>query len=76
MSYLHSKPILIGNAFRDPSEPMGAPDGAVPFVQSADRTIEAALKSVPLPEGLMSRLKAMAMTMTDEVSDSVDYLGC
>lgn len=76
MSYLHSKPILIGNAFRDPSEPMGAPDGAVPFVQSADRTIEAALRNVPLPEGMLSRLDRLVYTVSDDAADQMDYLGC
>ncbi len=76
MSYPHSKPISIGNAFHDPSEPMGAPDGAVPFVQSADRTIEAALRNVPLPDGMLSRLGRLVYTVSDEAADQMDYLGC
>jgi hypothetical protein len=76
MSYPHSKPILFGEPFSTPADSLTRFDGSLPFVQSADRTIDAALKSVPLPEGLMSRLGRLASTIPEEVSDSVDYLGC
>jgi hypothetical protein len=51
--------------------------GETSFVHSgADRVIDQALRSVPLPEGLMSRLGMLVFTMSDETADRVDYLGC
>jgi hypothetical protein len=50
-----------------------------PFTSSAptsDYAIDLALRSVPLPSGLMTRLGRLAYTMTDEAADQVDYLGC
>ena len=76
MSYPHSKPISIGDNFPNPADSFGAPDGAWPFIQSADRAIDAALRGVPLPDGLLSRLGRLAYTMSDEAADQVDYLGC
>jgi hypothetical protein len=56
------------------------PDDVLPFVrsgskQSADRAIDSALRSVPLPEGLMSRLGRLVRTLRDD-ADRVDYFGC
>jgi hypothetical protein len=76
MSSPHSKPITFGGPFSPPDTPFAAFDGSLPFSQSADRAIDAALKSVPLPDGLLNRLGLMVSTMSDEVSDRVDYLGC
>ena len=43
---------------------------------SNDRAIDSALRSVPLPEGLMTRLSKLVYTIADERSDQVDCLGC
>jgi hypothetical protein len=76
MSYPYSKPMPFGDSFRTPTDPPAPFDGGLPFVQSADRAIDAALRSVPLPEGFNRRLTLLLGSMTDEVSGSVDYLGC
>lgn len=76
MSCPHSKPMSIGNSFILSGGAFNAGDGALPFVQSTDRAIDAALKSVPLPEGMMTRLGLIVSAMPDELSDRVDYLGC
>jgi hypothetical protein len=71
MSYPHTKPISIGDTFPFPADPAAAYDRSLPFVQSADSAIDSALRSVPLPEGLLARLKLL-----DEATDRMDYLGC
>ena len=42
----------------------------------ADRAIDVALCSVPLPEGLLTRLGKLVYAMPDEAADQVDCLGC
>jgi hypothetical protein len=70
------KPISIGDAFTAPMSSLAASEGALPYIQSADRGIDAALKSVPLPDGFISRLGLMLSALPDELSDHMDYLGC
>ena len=43
---------------------------------AADRAIDAALRSVPLPDGLLTRLGTLVYAMPDETADQVDCLGC
>lgn len=43
---------------------------------AVDQAIDTALRSVPLPDGLMTRLGKLAFTVTDETADQVDWLGC
>lgn len=76
MSYPHSKPNSLGDAFRIPVESAGASDQFLPFVQSLDTTVDAALRSVPLPDGMLTRLQRLAFTMPDEAAGRMDYLGC
>jgi hypothetical protein len=45
-------------------------------MQAVDRAVDAALRSVPIPEGMLSRLGLLVLTIPDEQLDSVDYLGC
>lgn len=75
-----SSPLSKSNLFDDflapPTNAFATSDGHPPLVHTADRAIDAALKSVPLPDGLISRLGLMVSTMSDDVSDPVDYLGC
>jgi hypothetical protein len=74
--YLHSKSVFDPFAF--------PPGDAVPPVTgepaqqraTADLTIDLALRSVPLPDGLMTRLGKLVYAMSDESSDQVDWLGC
>jgi hypothetical protein len=76
MSYSHSKSLFCNQNFNTSSEPIVALEGSAGFIRSADRAIDNALRNVPLPEGLLRRLSQMASTVSDGVSDSVDYLGC
>jgi hypothetical protein len=76
MSYPHSKPSHFGESFRNPIHLPVPLDSGLPFVQSADGAIDEALRSVDLPEGFNRRLSLLLDSMTDEVSGSVDYLGC
>jgi hypothetical protein len=76
MSYPHSKSFFCSDNFVAPADSLAALDGAPTFVRSSDQAVDAALRDVPLPEGMMRRLSQLASTMSDEVSDSVDYLGC
>ncbi len=42
---------------------------------ATDGAIDAALRSVPLPQGLMTRLGKLVYTMPDESADHMDWLG-
>ena len=44
--------------------------------RAADRALDAALRSVPLPDGLITRLGMLVYTMPDETADQVNCLGC
>jgi hypothetical protein len=44
--------------------------------QPADSALDAALRSVPLPDGLLTRLDKFVLAITAESSDAVDWLGC
>ena len=43
---------------------------------AADNAIDEALRSVPLPQGLLTRLGLIAYTAPDDAADAVDWLGC
>jgi hypothetical protein len=43
---------------------------------SDDRAIDMALRAVPLPDGLMTRLGRLVHAMSDDTPDRVDWLGC
>ena len=76
MSYPHSKPMSLGDTFPNSADPLAAFDHLWPQIQSTDGAMDAALRSVPLPEGLLGRLKQLALTIPDEAAGQVDYLGC
>ena len=76
MSFPHSKPYCYGESYRSHSDWCPPLDGSPAFIDSTDRSIDASLKSVPLPTGFMSRLKLFVGTLSDEASGNVDYLGC
>lgn len=76
MSYPHIKPIAIGGAWVASTEAALAPSHSSSFALTIDGAVDAALRSVPLPEGLLARLQRMVLAMPDESADQVDYLGC
>jgi hypothetical protein len=41
-----------------------------------DCAIDSALRCVPLPAGMMTRLGKLAYTISDEIADQFDCLGC
>jgi hypothetical protein len=43
---------------------------------AADSAIDEELRSVPLPQGLLTRLGLIAYTAPDDAVDKVDWLGC
>lgn len=76
MSYPHIKPMAIGGAQGASPDVQATPHPSIQFVLSLDNTMDSALRSVPIPEGLLTRLQRLALTITDESSGRVDYLGC
>lgn len=73
MLYFYSRPMFGGDRFTysyDLLPPVGgfAPVGAG---ESPDRAIDAALRSVPLPDGLMVRMTMLAVTLPDDATDQV-----
>ncbi len=76
MLYFYSKPMFGGDRFTDSDDLLPMFGGFAPVGPTPDRAIDSALRSVPLPEGLMTRLGMLAYTIPDESSDQVDYLGC
>jgi hypothetical protein len=44
--------------------------------QPPDRAIDDALRSVPLPQGLLTRLGLIAYSIPEDAADQVDWLGC
>jgi hypothetical protein len=64
---------------RKPTATSENPAGTNAFSNSphaADSAIDEALRSVPLPQGLLTRLGLIAYTAPDDAADKVDWLGC
>jgi hypothetical protein len=59
-----------GNGSRRPG------DQAPPSERSEDSAIDSALRAVPLPDGLITRLGLLVYTMPEDAPDQVDWLGC
>ena len=76
MSHSHSQPLERGRRHTSGAAAGNAADVVRLSWQGEDRAIDAALRSVPLPEGLMTRLGRLAFTMPEEAPDQVDWLGC
>jgi hypothetical protein len=76
MSYPHIKPMAIGGAQGASSDVRATPNPSIQFVLSLDGALDTALRSVPIPEGMLTRLQRLALTITDESNGQVDYLGC
>jgi len=75
MSYTFSKPVLSAELLGGHTVNGFDGDGNAQ-AHSTDRAIDSALRSVPLPDGLLTRLGLLAYSMPDEAADQVDYLGC
>lgn len=76
MSYLHSSSAFHGSQFIHEPSAARSNDGPEKPAHTTDRAIDSALRSVPLPSGLMTRLGKLAYTLSDETADQVDWLGC
>ncbi len=59
-----------GNGSRRPG------DNAPPSERGEDSAIDTALRAVPLPDGLITRLGLLVYTMPEDAADQVDWLGC
>ena len=73
MLYFYSLPMFGGDRFTD-SDDLLPPVCGFPAVgagESPDRAIDTALRSVPLPEGLMVRMTMLAVTLPDDATDQV-----
>jgi hypothetical protein len=81
MSYFDRQPFLgqlseSGKHFPDPNDVLPFIDCRPGSRHSVDRAIDSALRSVPLPEGLMTRLGKLVPALCDDTAGRVDYLGC
>lgn len=81
MLYFYSRPLFGGHRFTD-SDDLTPPVGGFASAgsssgqsQSADRAVDAALRNVPLPEGLMVRMSLLAVTLTDGSTDQAKRRG-
>jgi hypothetical protein len=75
MSYFYSKPFTAGDRFTDSDAPppiLGG--GRRSIAHSVDLALDSALRNVPLPEGLMSRLGMFVYSLPDVAGDT-DYSG-
>jgi hypothetical protein len=54
------------------------PSGSQPrrTLHAADRAIDLALRTVPLPDGLLMRLAMIVRAIPDDAPEQVDWLGC
>ena len=71
MLHFYSRPLFGGDRFTD-SDDLLPPVGGFPPVgagESPDRAIDAALRNVPLPDGLMVRMSMLAVTLPDDATD-------
>jgi hypothetical protein len=76
MNYLYTKPVFDALAFLQGDAAPPASGELAEQRAAADLTLDAALRNVPLPDGLMTRLGKLAHSMPDENADQVDWLGC
>ena len=76
MSYLHSTSSFDHGPFAGGDRAPHFAGEQSPNGPATDRAIDAALRSVPLPDGLMTRLGKLVYTVSDDAADQVDRLGC
>ena len=73
MLHFYSRPLFGGDRFTDSDDLLPPMGGFTPTgkSQSPDRAVDTALRSVPLPKGLMVRLAMLAVTLPDDATDQV-----
>jgi hypothetical protein len=76
MSFSHSNSAFDSHSFLNSQLPPSGAGEVTVNRQAVDRPIDQALRSVPLPDGLLTRLGKLAYTVSDEAADQVDWLGC
>ena len=76
MSFSDLKPSAGGDAHLHGFAPLYFGGESRVSVQAADRAVDAALRSVTIPDGMLTRLGLLVFTMSDDAADRVDYLGC
>jgi hypothetical protein len=76
MSFSHSNSAFDSHSFLNSQSQTSGTGEVTVNRQAADRAIDHALRSVPLPDGLLTRLGKLAYTMSDEAADQIDWLGC
>jgi hypothetical protein len=77
MSYhLDSRSIFDPLSFTAGDAPFSVAGESVHHRVAAKHAMDSALRNVPLPEGMMTRLAKLAHSLPDESADQVDYLGC
>jgi hypothetical protein len=74
MSYPRSNFIAVRDDHRD--ETLEFLAGPPQNVRSTESAIDAALRSVPLPEGLLTRLRKWVYSMPEEAAGRIDCFGC
>jgi len=71
--YPQAKTVFDPLIFGEPAVPLsGEPSPGEP----SDHAIDAALRNVALPDGLMMRLGSLAYSVPEDSADHVDWLGC
>jgi hypothetical protein len=76
MSFSHSNSAFDSHSFLNSQLPAPGSGEITVNRQAVDRAIDQALRSVPLPDGLLTRLGKLAYSVPDEAADQVDWLGC
>ena len=75
MSYPTRRSFYAGREPTAASETETAANGRG-HARHADSAIDEALRSVPLPQGLLARLGMIAYSISEDSADQVDWLGC
>jgi hypothetical protein len=74
--YFHSKTVFDHGAFANGDATLPIAGEPARNGAAVDHAVDAALRSVPLPDGLMTRLGKLVYTMPEETADQRDWLGC
>jgi len=69
MLHFYYRPMFGGDRFLDTDDLLPAMGGFTPVGQSDDCSLDSALRNVPLPEGLVTRLSMLAYSLPDDGTD-------